>query len=101
MIHDHVSKEQTARAVLIRQKRDRIAHLNAKFSIQADKRDTEDCDKCSQAILFQWPGFCDGPCSKRRKRGDEENGPWICSGMPSRFEIMLVGGMYVIVVAGK
>ena len=85
MIHDYVSKEQTARAVLIRQKRDRIAHLNAKFSIQADKRDTEDCDKCS----------------KRRKRGDEENGPWICSGMPSRFEIMLVGGMYVIVVAGK
>mgnify|MGYP006945581845 FL=1 len=36
MIHDYVSKEQTARAVLIRQKRDRIAHLNAKFSIQAD-----------------------------------------------------------------
>lgn len=70
MIHDYVSKEQTARAVLIRQKRDRIAHLNAKFSIQADKRDTEDCDKCSQAILFQWPGFCDGPCCKRRKRGD-------------------------------
>lgn len=35
------------------------------------------------------------------KGGYEENGPWICSGMPSRFEIMLVGGMYVIVVAGK